>query len=111
MHLTAVVAQFPVTLSIPSNLKVIDSVLEQTNVGDLVIFPEGAASGYSTDTMFLQQINQEELTAGLEHVRNEAERRKINIWVGACVNIEVPGSILRRGSPPVEKHRSIARLI
>jgi predicted amidohydrolase len=88
MCLTAVVAQFPVTLSISSNLEIIDSVLEQTNIGDLVIFPEGAVSGYSTDTMFLQQIDHEELTAGLEHVRNEAERRKINIWVGACVNIE-----------------------
>jgi predicted amidohydrolase len=88
MRLNAIVAQFPVTLSIPSNLEIIDSVLEQTNVGDLVIFPEGAVSGYSTDTIFLQQIDHEELTAGLEHVRNEAKRRKINIWVGACVNIE-----------------------
>ena len=86
MSLTAIVAQFPVTLSIQSNLKIIDSVLEQTNAGDLVIFPEGSVSGYSTDTTFLKQINHSELIEGLEHVRKEAERRKTNVWVGACIN-------------------------
>ena len=88
MSLTAIVAQFPVTLSIQSNLKIIDSVLRQTNAGDWVIFPEGSVSGYSTDTKFLQQINHSELVEGLEHVRKEAEQRKINIWVGACVNFD-----------------------
>jgi predicted amidohydrolase len=88
MSLTAIVAQFPVTLSIQSNLKIIDSVLEQTNAGDWVIFPEGSVSGYSTDTTFLKQINHSELIEGLEHFRKEAERRKINIWVGACVNFD-----------------------
>jgi predicted amidohydrolase len=87
MMLNAVVAQFPVSLSIPSNLEMIDSVLEQTDVGNLVVFPEGAVSGYSTDTTFLQQINGSELNDGLEHIRREAERRKINVWVGACINM------------------------
>ena len=88
MSLTAIVAQFPVTLSIQNNLAMIDSVLEQTNVGDLVIFPEGSVSGYSTDTTFLKEINKEELNAALEHLRKEAKRRNLNIWVGACVNVE-----------------------
>jgi predicted amidohydrolase len=88
MSLTAVVAQFPVTLSIQSNLVFIDSVLEQTNVGDWVIFPEGSISGYSMDTTFLKQINQRELMEGLAHIKKEAERRKINVWVGACINID-----------------------
>jgi len=88
MSLTAIVAQFPVTLSIQSNLEIIDSVIEQTNIGDWVIFPEGSVSGYSTDIAFLKQINHQELIAGLEHIRKAAERRKINIWVGACINID-----------------------
>ncbi len=86
MRLTALVAQFPVTLSIQSNLEIIDSVLAQTNAGDWVIFPEGSVSGYSTDTTFLQQINHHELIAGLKHIQKESERRKINVWVGACIN-------------------------
>jgi predicted amidohydrolase len=87
VKLNAVVAQFPVSLSIPSNLEMIDSVLEQTDVGSLVVFPEGAVSGYSTDTTFLQKINGTELNEGLEHIRREAERRRINVWVGACINL------------------------
>jgi len=86
MSLTAIVVQFPVTLSIQSNLEIIDSVLEQTNAGDWVIFPEGSVSGYSTDTAFLEQINRHELTTGLSHIQKETERRKINVWVGACIN-------------------------
>jgi len=85
MSLTAIVAQFPVSLSIQDNLEHIDSVLEQTNSGDWVIFPEGSVSGYSLDTAFLKGINQDELSAGLEHIRQEAKRRKIHIWVGACI--------------------------
>ncbi len=88
MSLTVVIAQFPISLSIQNNLKIIDSVLEQTNVGDWVVFPEGSLSGYSTDAAFLKQIDHNELTAGLEHIRKESNRRKINIWVGACINVD-----------------------
>jgi predicted amidohydrolase len=86
MNITALVTQFPVTLSIPHNLHTIDSVLKQTSPGDLVIFPEGAVSGYSTDPSFLRCINPAELVASLQHIQREAEERKINVWVGACVN-------------------------
>ncbi len=88
MNITAVIAQFPVSLSIPRNLEVMDSVLEQTNPGDLVIFPEGSVSGYSTDISFLKRINQSDLSAGIEHLRVAAQERQINIWAGSCVNRE-----------------------
>ncbi len=88
MNITAVIAQFPVSLSIPGNLEVMDSVLEQTNPGDLVIFPEGSISGYSTDTSFLKRIDQLELAAGIEHLRVAARERQINVWAGSCVNRE-----------------------
>lgn len=86
MTITAVVAQFPVSLSIQRNLQTIESVLAQTHADDWVLFPEGAVSGYSKDTSFLEQINWQELAAGLEHLREEAARRKINVWAGACIN-------------------------
>jgi predicted amidohydrolase len=88
MNINALIAQFPVSLSISRNLEIIDSVLEQTNNGDLVIFPEGSISGYSTDTSFLKRIDQPELMNGIKHLRAEAEKRKINVWAGACVNID-----------------------
>ena len=88
MKLNALVAQFPVSLTIQNNLDMIDSVIEQTNVGDWVIFPEGSVSGYSTDTSFLKQIDHNELTAGLSRIQERAKQRKINVWVGACMSID-----------------------
>ena len=88
MKLHAVIAQFPVGLSIQKNLEMIDSVLEQTNAGDWVIFPEGSVSGYSPDMSFLPHIDQNELSASLKHIQQVAEQRMINIWVGACVNVD-----------------------
>lgn len=88
MNITAVIAQFPVSLSIKQNLEVIDSVLEQTNPGDLVLFPEGSISGYSMDISFLERINEPELEAGIAHLQKQAIQRKINLWAGSCVNRE-----------------------
>jgi predicted amidohydrolase len=51
----------------------------------LVLFPEGCVSGYSTDTAFLENINPQELAAGLNHLQKEAERREISVWAGACI--------------------------
>lgn len=88
MNISAIIAQFPVSLSIRTNLEIMDSVLEQTSAGDLVIFPEGSISGYSTDTSFLKQIDPSALMAGIEHLQTEAVQRNINIWAGACVNMD-----------------------
>lgn len=88
MKLSAVIAQFPVSLSIQKNLEIIDSVLEQTKAGDWVLFPEGSLSGYSPDMSFLQHINHDELFAGLKHIQQVAEQRAINVWIGACMNID-----------------------
>ena len=85
MIVNAVVAQFPVSLSIQKNLESIHSVLLQTQPGDLVVFPEGSLSGYDTDTSFLEQIDHTELTTGIDHLQTQAAARKINLWVGACV--------------------------
>ena len=86
MKLTALVAQFPVSLSIQKNLESIHSILLQTRPGDLVVLPEGSLSGYDTDTSFLEHINNGDLMAGKAHLQTEAVARKINLWVGACVN-------------------------
>ena len=88
MKLSAIVVQFPITLSVQNNLEMIDSVLEQTKVGDWVLFPEGSLSGYSPDMSFLQHIDHDELTAGLKHIQQIAEQKMINVWVGACMNVD-----------------------
>jgi predicted amidohydrolase len=111
MNINALIAQFPVSLSISRNLEIIDSILEQTNIGDLVIFPEGSISGYSTDISFLKQINQPELMNGIKHLRAEAEKRRINVWAGACINIDNKWFNAAYGFRLMAKHRFITRLI
>ena len=86
MILTAILAQFPVSLCIQTNLEAICAVLEPAKAGDLVLFPEGCVSGYSTDLSFLEKIQPRELEMALNHIQSEAEKRKLNVWVGACVN-------------------------
>ena len=85
MIISVFAAQFPVSLSIQENLDTIIELLEQTRSGDLVVFPEGSVSGYSTDMSFLDQINQPELDAGLELLCKEARKREIFLWIGACL--------------------------
>jgi predicted amidohydrolase len=87
MNISAIIAQFPVSSSIQSNLEVIDSVLKQTNTHDLVLFPEGAISGYFTDPPLLEQIDQSALREAIEYLETQAAGRKISIWTGACVKI------------------------
>lgn len=86
MKFSAIVVQFPVTLSIQGNLDIIDSVIAQAKVGDLLLFPEGSLSGYSPDTAFLHKIDPRRLEEALSHIQQESKQRKINTWIGACVN-------------------------
>ena len=88
MMLNVLLTQFPVSLSIQNNLDMMDSVLEQTKAGDWVLFPEGSLSGYSPDISFLSHIDHDELIAGLKHIQQIAEQRMINVWVGACMNVD-----------------------
>jgi predicted amidohydrolase len=85
MHITIAIAQFPVSLSISSNLATMCSLLENTQAGDLVVFPEGAVSGYATDLSFLDTIQPDELNAALARLQNEAVRHKITVWAGVCI--------------------------
>lgn len=88
MNITALVAQFPVSLSVQRNLEMMDSVLEQTNTGDLVLFPEGSISGYSTNLSFLKQIDHSALMNGVEHLQGEVKKRNITVWAGTCVKLD-----------------------
>jgi len=79
------VVQFPVSLSIRANLEVVQGVLEESQPGDLVLFPEGALSGYAADMSLLQGIDQPELQRSLGALQNEAQKRYLHVWVGAVI--------------------------
>lgn len=88
MILSTIVAQFPITLYVQNNLEMTDSVLERTKAGDWMLFPEGSLFGYSPDMSFLQHIDHDGLVAGFRHIQEIAEKKMINVWVGACMNVD-----------------------
>jgi len=85
MNLPVLLTQFPVSLSISSNLKNILRLLAQAERGDLVLFPEGALSGYDPDLSFLQTLDLDELAEALEQLRTQASRQGIHLWVGSYI--------------------------
>lgn len=85
MKIPALVAQFPISLSIHQNMESLLEILEQSKPGDIVLFPEGSVSGYSHDLSFLDQIDITELDEALEYLKSEAQTRQIYLWVGAII--------------------------
>lgn len=85
MKLSVHLAQFRVTQSIPENTASILSQLENVHAGDLVLFPEGAVSGYAQDLSFIKDIDPKALTTALDELRDRAQKRGIHLWVGTLI--------------------------
>jgi len=85
MKISVLVAQFPISLSISNNLKIILELLKNAQPEDIVLFPEGALSGYSHDLTFLEDINPAALTAALDDLRDQAQQVGIHLWVGSLI--------------------------
>ena len=85
MKLSVHLAQFRVSGSIPENMASILSLLDNAHAGDLVLFPEGAVSGYGHDLSFLKDIDPKVLTTALDELRDQAQKRGIHLWVGSLI--------------------------
>lgn len=82
---SAVVAQFPISLDIGKNLQTILSIISQAKENELVLFPEGALSGYDADPNFLEHIHPSELSEALQKLQDEVNRRKLHLVFGSCL--------------------------
>jgi len=85
MKISVYVAQFPVSLSIQTNLDSIQNLLEKAQPGDIAVFPEGCVSGYSHDLSFLDDIDRDKLAAALDKLRDLAQKLGIHLWVGSLI--------------------------
>jgi len=83
--ISALVAQFPVTLDIQQNLETILSVILCAEPGDLIVLPEGALSGYAEDPSFLDSINTIFLTESLYRLQMEVMQRQLHLIFGSCL--------------------------
>ena len=85
MHISAVAAQFPVSLSIADNVRQTRALLEQAQPDELLILPEGAISGYADDMRFLQAVDTVELECALHDVQQAAQQSGAHLVVGSCL--------------------------
>ena len=85
MEVSLLVGQFPITFDISSNLNNIISILEEAEIDDLVVLPEGALSGYSDDISFLKSIDIHKLEYAMEKLKQEVLNRKIHLIYGTCI--------------------------
>lgn len=84
-HISAHVAQFPITLDIKENLGAIMSTLARAEQDDLFILPEGALSGYAEDPAFLHSTNTTLLADSMQALEAEVARRQVHLIFGSCV--------------------------
>jgi len=83
--LSALVAQFPISLDVGQNLTTMLNMLKQARPGDLVLFPEGALSGYSQDSSFLEAIDLVFLAESLDDLQETAIQAGIHLIFGCCI--------------------------
>lgn len=75
----------PVSLSISKNIEIMSDVISSAQSGDIVIFPEGAISGYSEDMSFLKEIDEAEIEKSLRTLSIFAKEKNLNIWAGSAI--------------------------
>lgn len=85
MKISALLVQFPVTLSVKDNLAAITHGLKQAIPGDLVVCPEGCLSGYERDVAFLGAIDQPAVADALQKLEEQVMEAAVHLWLGACV--------------------------
>lgn len=86
--ISALLVQFPVSLSVSENVKAIELAVNHAHPGELVLCPEGCVSGYSRDLTYLHKIDLKAVENSLSELELLAQRRGIHLWVGSMVNEE-----------------------
>src|SRR5262245_15689022 len=85
MHISAIVAQFPVSLDIQQNMTHIRRIIDEAHRDELVVLPEGAISGYAENIEFLYRIDKRRLAEALKELEVIAQQRGIHLIVGSCL--------------------------
>lgn len=77
-------AQIPVSSSIKENLETVKRALRRVQDGTIVVFPEGALSGYSPENKhFIANLNFDKLQESHTYCDNIAKERNIVIVIGS----------------------------
>jgi predicted amidohydrolase len=85
MIVSVFLAQFPISTSIQDNVEMILSLLREAQGGDIVVFPADAVSGFGDNLTLLRDLDQNELSDGLDELRALAQTLKIHLCVGSYI--------------------------
>ncbi len=85
MTLETIVAQIPVTLEPERNLAAIAGVMEQAEPDTLLLFPEGALSGYDEPLSFLTDLDPRRVDTALVELRDLARERRLHLVVSTLL--------------------------
>ncbi|MFD8531644.1 carbon-nitrogen hydrolase family protein [Streptosporangium canum] len=85
MLVRTAVAQIPISWNIPGNLSEITRVVEACADNDLMVFPEGALSGYGADLTPLSRLNPAELEAAITELAEVAARTGVHVICGSLI--------------------------
>ncbi|NMP23139.1 carbon-nitrogen hydrolase family protein [Sulfobacillus harzensis] len=83
MKVSVVSASFPMTFDVAENLQRMKALVAQCHAHEVVVFPEGALSGYSDDIGFLNDIDQAQVDRGLDVLQELAVASRCHLFVGA----------------------------
>lgn len=83
------IAQLPVTKSIQGNVKKVLSVLDNSNSGEWVLFPEGIISGYyPEEDTFISNLDQNEIEDAITKIEEFVKEKDITCLIGSAIKIE-----------------------
>jgi predicted amidohydrolase len=78
--------QFPISLNISSNLSAILRGLQTAEAESLLVMPEGAISGYTSEPDLVSRLDPAEINRAIDIVLAEVKRRKVHLLIGTCLN-------------------------
>lgn len=82
MRVSVLAAQISVRATIQDNLRRVAEIAAEARPGDLVVFPEGALSGYAPGAESLAKLNPLELRAAARRLQTLAAEHLVHIWAG-----------------------------
>ncbi len=84
MNVSIVCAPFPMSFDVAENLGRMMELLDRCDAHDVVVFPEASLSGYSDDIAFLTEIDEQQVTQGLDILHAMAREKTLHVFAGAC---------------------------
>ena len=86
--ITGAALQFPVTMDVTENMRVMTSLIQDLPNDCLAVTPEGALSGYLPQTNLVEKLDAQSTADAIEEAKAIATKRNILLVSGACISAD-----------------------